>query len=467
VAGNITSGVFARERVNTGAWLTNYWHTSGDNKNRIYYGQLSHTYYSTGDGHHYRNTNDTTIMQLDGGGHLSLPHSFLNALDGLHVGRNYWGSVSWNGQTGVEWTAGMNNWSGAHLEFFTGGTRNFGAGKGATKIIFRQGGNNATLNFTGQHRCFIQESITDIKKFVEENVGKIVVCTGEHQSYIQGSNIEDYYPKRNVNGIAVNEAVPIVKLCDESRTKKALGVLSDSFDANDAQQSEFELGSIVSVSKKLKGDSRVFVNGLGEGAVWVIDKNCSLSVGDLIVSSSVSGYGMAKGDDVLDTTVVCRITGDCDFVSRVPDVRFKHKIENTPVHIPVVEEFASSNVDSVWNGTKYVAEVHTITSKRPKRQMFDIYDENGNVVKREEKDVMKTELQKTIVPVLDENGNCIWEEVKDSNGKTVLIDRYKYRFVDVNGAIITKQQYERAKATEDGNPTVFRAAFVPCIYLSG
>ncbi len=75
------------------------------------------------------------------------------------------------------------------------------------------------------------------------------------------------------------------------------------------------MGIFVSVSAKrpTKDDTRVVVNSLGEGGVWVIDQGGSLENGDYITTSDVPGYGMKQEDDILRNYTVAKITQDCDF----------------------------------------------------------------------------------------------------------------------------------------------------------
>jgi hypothetical protein len=327
-----------------------------------------------------------------------------------------------------------------------------------------------TLNFTGQHRCFLDESYTNLQKYVDDNIGLIHVCSGKHQSYEPGK-IADVdtvpYPQRNQKGIYVNEAVPVVRLCNERRSQKIIGILSGEFDANTAGTYEYELGNFVSVGTKLKGDSRVFINSIGEGGVWICDENGNLSIGDLIVTSSVPGYGMAKGDNVIDNTVVGKTTGDCDFVSQELEYAIKKQIITSNEYVPVTQEVTEIHTYEEWDGEKYIEKTQIKKCNQVLKQIFDIYDDDGNVIRQVEKEVMQTIVKQKEEPVLDANGNCIWEQQLDDQGQPVMVDRYKYRYINKQGEIITKAVYDSMKQNPQTQNDVFRAAFVACIYMCG
>ena len=52
---------------------------------------------------------------------------------------------------------------------------------------------------------------------------------------------------------------------------------------------------------------------MGEGGIWVCNKNGNLENGDYITSSTVAGYGQKQNDDLLHNYTVAKITTDCDF----------------------------------------------------------------------------------------------------------------------------------------------------------
>jgi len=64
---------------------------------------------------------------------------------------------------------------------------------------------------------------------------------------------------------------------------------------------------------KERGDTRVCINSLGEGAIWIIDINGNLEAGDYITSSHILGYGQKQDSEFLANYTVAKITMDCDF----------------------------------------------------------------------------------------------------------------------------------------------------------
>ena len=92
--------------------------------------------------------------------------------------------------------------------------------------------------------------------------------------------------------------------------KKCFGVISAS---EDPETREDTHGILTSIFEKEKGDTRVYINSVGEGAIWVVNTNGSLEAGDYITTSNVAGYGQKQDDDILHNYSVAKITMDCDF----------------------------------------------------------------------------------------------------------------------------------------------------------
>ena len=75
-------------------------------------------------------------------------------------------------------------------------------------------------------------------------------------------------------------------------------------------------GSFVTPYEKAnKNERRMFINSLGEGAIWVCNKNGVIVNGEYISSSSVSGYGQKQilNEEFLTRYTVAKITCDVDF----------------------------------------------------------------------------------------------------------------------------------------------------------
>ena len=112
------------------------------------------------------------------------------------------------------------------------------------------------------------------------------------------------------NAITTNESLPVVSISNVVSDKRCFGVISASEDPETRQDRH---GNIFSVFVKEKGDTRVFINSVGEGAIWVTDMNGALESGDYITTSNIAGYGQKQDSDSLKNYTVAKITMDCDF----------------------------------------------------------------------------------------------------------------------------------------------------------
>ena len=159
-----------------------------------------------------------------------------------------------------------------------------------------------SLNFTGQHRCFIKDiPYTSISN---EYVGRIVCADQNINISISGSI------KKGNQAITQNETLPYVSLSTKNRDKSCFGVISASEDPNERVD---RYGAFCTPFEKEKGDTRVYINSVGEGAIWVINKNGPLESGDYITTCDISGYGVKQDDDILHNYSVAKITMDCSF----------------------------------------------------------------------------------------------------------------------------------------------------------
>jgi hypothetical protein len=181
-----------------------------------------------------------------------------------------------------------------------------------TAGFIQDSSNNVQMNFTGQHRCM------PMFDFNSNMVGRIVETTGRYMNMIkQGEECTQR------SCITVNDSIPMVKMCDTANSKRVFGIVSESEDDGDKRQTNS--GSFVSLYDKVGGDKRLFINGIGEGGVWVSDTGGNLDNGDYISSagivSGMAGYGMKQADDFYHNYTVAKITMDCDFNPADEDVR--------------------------------------------------------------------------------------------------------------------------------------------------
>jgi hypothetical protein len=161
--------------------------------------------------------------------------------------------------------------------------------------------NNISMNFTGQHRTFIKNV-----PFSEAGELEGLIVSSDQNKYIKMSGgIET-----GSNAITTNESLPVVSLSNVVSDKKCFGVISAS---EDPEQRSDAFGNFVTPYKKENGDTRVYINSVGEGAIWVVNTNGPLEAGDYITTSNVVGYGQKQDGAGLMNYTVAKITMDCDF----------------------------------------------------------------------------------------------------------------------------------------------------------
>jgi hypothetical protein len=308
-------------------------------------------------------------------------------------------------------------------------------------IHYSNGSYYDVKTFTGQHRAARIENIPPKDAHTYE--GLIVVADKNAYESVNGEK------RRGKEAITTNEAVPFLTLSKKVRDKRCFGVISASEDPDKREQ---RFGNFVSIHPKEGGDTFIFVNSLGEGAIWVTNVNGALESGDFITTSNVPGYGMKQDDDILHNYTVAKITMDCDFNPPTQPVQRVKKILGEVKY---------------WVQTKYI----NVT-----REEYDTLDETERtieyinsktlykrIIKEDslEKDDKHTELdiRMELVNDVDENGQMIWEDHPTETEKA-----YKVRYLLPDGTQISEEEYTtRALADEK----VYIAAFVGCTYHCG
>ena len=242
------------------------------------------------------------------------------------------------------------------------------------------------MNFTGQHRNIMNTNITD------SSVGLIVSTTGK---FVNTDNSLE---------VSINESLPVCVITKTDNDKKVFGVLSDKEDTNSNR--EYSSGNFVSIyNKQNTNEQRMFINSVGEGGIWVSNKNGNIENGDYITSSTVPGYGVKQADDLLHNYTVAKITCDCDF-STTQIVKQKLKVISTT-------------------------------------------DADGNTT---------TEID------YDANGDVQYEDDLDENGNQQMVYPLETRFLEEDGSQITEAQYTTKLANGEN---VYIACFVGCTYHCG
>tara|TARA_B100000085_G_scaffold264717_1_gene271896 strand:+ start:938 stop:2617 length:1680 start_codon:yes stop_codon:yes gene_type:complete len=366
--------------------------------------------------------------------------------------------------------------------------------------FFDTSSSNSDLNnFTGQHRCLVEEVRHD--------------QAGEHEGLIVCANKNEYFKMSGGTDFTftVNEALPLVSLSKKAMDKSCFGVISSS---EDPEERVDRYGTFTAQFEKERGDTRIYINSVGEGGIWVINANGNLESGDYITTSDVAGYGMRQDDDILHNYTVAKITCDCDFnpmdkpVKQIVRTRedydvwyaFQnitfaeysntapnktHTFDETYYTIQQLQEVSTSNetIDvtlciekegdakisvDVWNDLskeeqakyekkdfKYI-DVEVPVDEHPDATMHTtryqkIVDRTDELPKNEKEASKFTykRVEQRWVNVLDEHGQIQWEDTEETE------KAYKIRYLDASG-----QQTDEANA-------VYRAAFVGCTYHCG
>ena len=284
------------------------------------------------------------------------------------------------------------------------------------------------MNFTGQHRTFVKDTPTNQ---LDSKEGLIVIA--DQNEFIKMSGGVAY----GNEAITINESLPVVSFSNKAKDKRCFGVLSTTEDPETRKEVH---GNFASLMQKEEGDTRVYVNSVGEGAIWVTDTNGTLESGDYITTSNVAGYGMKQDDDILHNYTVAKILMDCDF---------------NPVTQPKRIIRKESRMIDYWirYGDVKITEEEYQTLPETKRKIVEDvhYRIDQMDVRKEdpEKDTFVYEQREEMVNVLDEHGEFQWEETDETE------KAYKLRYLDADGNIV------------DEANAVHIAAFVGCTYHCG
>jgi len=305
------------------------------------------------------------------------------------------------------------------------------------------------------------EKVTDETLITYE--GLIVSANKDRYINLNGSTLET-----GLKAISVSEAIPIVSISQIAKDKTCFGVISS---VEDPETREERSGRIVSSFTKELGDTRIFVNSLGEGAIWVTNINGNLESGDYITTSSVAGYGMKQDTEFLANYTVAKITMGCDFnpmtqpikqlKKEIIDVKYWVKTDYKSVS---KEEYSNTEEENRKTETEtvYTRDDDEITIEQYNnleavvQSTFSeltriIYQKVSKEIYKDENNGGEMEIRKETTNFLDEYGQLQWEDVP--SGATEKA--YKIRYLDADGNI-----------TDETN-AVHIAAFVGCTYHCG
>ena len=268
--------------------------------------------------------------------------------------------------------------------------------------------------FTGQHRNIVKGvNPTNIESFI----GLIVSADNNENIKVNGG------VERGLEAITINETIPLVSVTTKAYDKRVFGVVSGSEDPDSRQDT---YGRVTCSFIKEEGDDRIFINSLGEGAIWISNQNGPLTSGDYVTSSHIPGYGMKQDSEFLANYTVAKITMDCDF--QVTD-RIKYKIKS---------EFRTVNYYRFDTDLLSEKKYNLLDDETKQKYTLEQYDENVNT--------------------LDEYGQLQWEDSDDTEAP------YQVRYLLPDGTQISEEEYmTKALANEE----VYIAAFVGCTYHCG
>lgn len=160
-----------------------------------------------------------------------------------------------------------------------------------------------SVSFTGQHRNV--SSNLDIVNHIDNYKGMIVYSTGGYNTY----NYSKKTSEKDKRGITYDDALPIVEITSSRQNKKVFGVISN----NEENERVLKVGAFNTKYSNENDDKRIYINSIGEGAIWIVNTNGNLENGDYIQSSDIYGLGEKQDSTKLHNYTVAKITCDCDF----------------------------------------------------------------------------------------------------------------------------------------------------------
>ena len=281
--------------------------------------------------------------------------------------------------------------------------------------------------FTGQHFCV-----------PEGPMGEGLVVSANKNQYIKMNG----GLSTGSDGITIDESLPVVSLSGVSQDKSCFGVVSKIEKSGNSRIEN--LGGLISETPKVRGDNRVVVNSLGEGALWVINTGGPLESGDYVTTSNVVGYGEKQSGEFLANYTVAKVTMDCDFTGSNVAVRAPKKVETlTTVTEDVWSNLTAYNRSSTTE-TQYINEENVVLD-----------EEHWSKLTTEEQNTYSDTTLTTYYQIkrgrnlLDEKGSIQWEDTDR------MKPGYKVRYLDASGV-----------ETDQAN-VVYTAAFMGCTYHCG
>jgi hypothetical protein len=197
-------------------------------------------------------------------------------------------------------------------------------------------------NFTGQHRCFVENYSNNLSQ-----IEGLIVCANNNKYDTTSVTLGgDSAFTTGLSAITINDALPLVSLSQKANDRTVFGVVSLKPNVFPGTP-EFNPIQLAKV-----GDLRAEINSVGEGAMWVSNVNGPFESGDYVTSSILPGYGAVQSDDFLHNYTVAKVTMSCDFDTTKTQVKLQRRMDSSgnnvlgedglPIFDPVLD--SSSNV---------------------------------------------------------------------------------------------------------------------------
>jgi hypothetical protein len=262
-------------------------------------------------------------------------------------------------------SGGSTDWQIYH----SGATADLKFWRGSDRGYISYSASYTSLNFTGQHRTFIKDV-----PFMEAGDLEGLIVSADQNKYIKMSGGIAV----GSNAITTNESLPLVSLSTKVNDKKCFGVISASEDPETRHEA---YGNFVSISEKELGDTRVYINSVGEGAMWVTNINGPLESGDYITTSNVAGYGQRQESEFLANYTVAKITMDCDFAPATQPIQIiKKELGNVNYWVKTTVSDVSLEEYSNLAEENRTTELETYYTRDVEELVYTPYEEITEIV---------------------------------------------------------------------------------------
>ena len=121
--------------------------------------------------------------------------------------------------------------------------------------------------------------------------------------------------KRKDGTVSISSTLPAADLSRILNDKKVLGVLVSETPLDKDHW-----------YKENEGERFGIVNALGEGRVWVSNRNGNIQAGDYITTSNIAGYGQMQDDDLLHSYTLGKSIENIDWDSVEETVKYNSEI---------------------------------------------------------------------------------------------------------------------------------------------